>query len=296
MLRNFAMWMVTVSFAALMGCGKSPEVASTPAPAASSAPAAVAESAPASSDAASTEAATEPATPPEEATPAQDAAATDSPPAAAEGAAPEAAAPPADSAPAEAAPATPEGSTPENPPADKPAEGTPAADKPAEGDAPAAADAVNSDPPPPAEFAEGSAERALYVFVIKLNKGDHKELAPLITKKPIGILRSIRDGKLSEKEAENLKNALSNVQLAGPPRVSKGVTMIVLATESGARIQFKLAKEEGKWVVTELNVPKNLPAASASTAAKAQALAPAAVDAAPAAAEGVAAPRTPKRD
>jgi len=272
MLRHIVTWTCAVAFAACIGCGggSSSEVASNSSSSGS------ASSTPDAGSAAQIPApeatAEQPAENPPAETPAAETPAEGTTP---DGGTPEA--PPAETTPQPESSTVPEPEKPAE--GDKPADGQkPAEDeKPAEGNKPdeaaAGAQAEAGVAGPAAvggavnvgggstEFAEGTPERALYDFITQIAAGGFKDLNKFISKKATGTLKSIRDGKLSETEAEKLKSLFSQVRLAAPPRALQGFTLVALETPEHVKIQFKLAKEGDQMVITEMTLPRNLPAA-----------------------------------
>lgn len=101
---------------------------------------------------------------------------------------------------------------------------------------------------------EGSPQYPAYHLVLGLMEGKAEGLAKHIGKRVTGTLASIKSGKLSEKEATELKATFAKPELIGSRRVGTGTQ---LSLRSGEKvIQLIIRKEGEAFKVTEMKILK----------------------------------------
>ena len=102
------------------------------------------------------------------------------------------------------------------------------------------------------KYEESDAEYTVQQFITKVTAGDTADMDVLIGSRADGTLEELREGTLAESDLEELKLKLTNLKLlASRPA---GATKVVGLDNGAKKIQFQLAKQGGKWVITEMNI------------------------------------------
>lgn len=102
------------------------------------------------------------------------------------------------------------------------------------------------------KYEEDTAEYAVQQFIIKVTAGDLENVASHIGSKAKRTLKELREGTLAEADLTELKSSLTDLKVLAI-RAAGGNKIIGLKNASKT-IQFQVAKEGGKFVITEMNI------------------------------------------
>jgi carbamoylphosphate synthase large subunit len=102
------------------------------------------------------------------------------------------------------------------------------------------------------KYEESDAEYTVQQFVTKVNAEDMADMDVLIGSRADGTLEELREGTLAESDLDELKVKFSNLKLLAAR--SAGASKVVGLDNGSKKIQFQLAKQGGKWVITEMNI------------------------------------------
>jgi len=102
------------------------------------------------------------------------------------------------------------------------------------------------------EYKESDAEYAVQQFITKVNAEDLTDLDVLIGSRADGMLGELRDGSLAASDLDELQLKLTGLKLLAARSVGAG--KVVGLDNASQKIQFQLAKQGGKWVITEMSI------------------------------------------